>query len=465
MTTLRFNRIAVIDIGKTNAKLVVVDSCSGAELAVRKTSNVVCPGPPYPHYDIEGLWAFILASLRELFDAPGFEAISITTHGASAALLNETGELALPVLDYEHEYPEHIRQAYDRLRPDFSQTGSPRLSGGLNLGAQLHFLKTTFADQFASVRTIMTYPQYWAWRLTGIAAIEATSLGCHTDLWNPRERAYSDLVATLGLEDVLPPLRSAFDTLGPVRPGLLPDHAGGQAPAVLCGIHDSNASLLAHLATTPPPFSVVSTGTWVISFSVDGADGERGAKKTLDPSRDTLINVDAYARPVASARFMGGREYELLQARLDPVPDEDILAALPSAIEHGVMLLPNLVYGSGPFPGRVSAWHHDEDASPAELWAAANLYLALMTETCLDLIGAAGPVVVEGPFASNPAYLHALASLTGREIIALPKSTGTSLGASLLAGHRVDAVKGMPIQGPRLQLESYRQTWHALAAD
>lgn len=29
------------------------------------------------------------------------------------------------------------------------------------------------------------YPQYWALRLTGIAANEVTSLGCHTDLWNP----------------------------------------------------------------------------------------------------------------------------------------------------------------------------------------------------------------------------------------------------------------------------------------
>jgi L-fuculokinase len=29
------------------------------------------------------------------------------------------------------------------------------------------------------------YPQYWAWRLCGAAASEATSLGCHTDLWHP----------------------------------------------------------------------------------------------------------------------------------------------------------------------------------------------------------------------------------------------------------------------------------------
>ena len=44
-----------------------------------------------------------------------------------------------------------------------------------------------------------TYPQYWAFRLTGVAATEVTSLGCHTDLWNPRAGAFSSLVERDGL--------------------------------------------------------------------------------------------------------------------------------------------------------------------------------------------------------------------------------------------------------------------------
>ena len=73
---------------------------------------------------------------------------------------------------------------------------------------------------------------------------------------------------------------------------------------------------------------------------------------------------------------------------------------------------------------------------PLEQNAAASLYTALMTNTCLELIGAAGPTIVEGPFSRNLTYLSALRSLTGREIIASPGSTGTSLGAALLAGAR-----------------------------
>ena len=110
------------------------------------------------------------------------------------------------------------------------------------------------------------------------------------------------------------------------------------------------------------------------------------------------------------------------------------MAAMHRIIENGLLLLPTIPTGSGPFPGRERQWLNDEGVSNDERWAAACLYLALMTETCLSLVGAKGPILVEGPFASNEAYLQALASLTLREVAALSGSTGTSQGAALLAG-------------------------------
>ena len=80
-------KVAVIDIGKTNAKLLLVDLATGAEVAVFKTANRVLPGPPYPHFDVEGLWAFLLSGLAELARAHEVAAISITTHGAAAVLV------------------------------------------------------------------------------------------------------------------------------------------------------------------------------------------------------------------------------------------------------------------------------------------------------------------------------------------------------------------------------------------
>lgn len=457
MTASKHARVAVIDIGKTNAKVVVLDGTSGAEIAVRRMPNRVIAATPYPHYDVEALWNFILSSLSEFAGMPGFGAISITTHGASAALLDAQGRLALPVLDYEFEYPETIREAYDRLRPDFAGTCSPRLSGGLNLGAQLHFQKTAFPDYFGRVVTILTYPQYWAFRLTGAAANEATSLGCHTDLWLPGEGTYSPLVDRLDIRSLMAPVRLAFDALGPLLPEICERIGLKDAVPVHCGIHDSNASLLPHLLRREAPFAVVSTGTWVVCFAVGGN------LQGLDPTRDTLANVDAFGRAVPSARFMGGREYEMLTEALEPASEAELEAALAAVVSRSVMVLPNVSAGSGPYPGRRMKWLGVAE-TPAERRVAASLYAAMMTATCLELIGNRGPIVVEGPFAANEIYLRALATAARRAVIVLPGAapTGTAQGAGLLTGIVLEPGEERSIAADP-ELVNYCQQWRQAA--
>ena len=83
--------VGVIDIGKSNAKVAVVDLDSRTEIAVRKRPNTVLRDGKYPHFDIDGLWAFALGALRELNAEFPFDAISVTTHGASAALIAADG--------------------------------------------------------------------------------------------------------------------------------------------------------------------------------------------------------------------------------------------------------------------------------------------------------------------------------------------------------------------------------------
>ncbi len=443
-------RIAVIDVGKTNAKLVVVDAATGAEVAARSIHNRVVKGGIYPHYDVEALWAFFVETLIAFVRSPGFDAISVTAHGASAALLGHDG-LAMPVIDYEHVYSDDVRAAYADLRPSFAETCSPLLSGGLNVGAQIHYQKTQFPAQFASVKCILTYAQYWVWRLTGIAVNEVTSLGCHTDLWNPQNGSYSSLVDTLEIRSLMAPIRPAFDTIGDLREPLAKQIGVDKAIAVHCGIHDSNASLLPHLITRTSPFSVVSTGTWVVSFAVGGRPDR------LDPARDTLANVDAFGRAVPSARFMGGREFDMLTEGLAAEPDAEVLARV---IRDQRMILPSVVQGSGPYPAHAANWLNGKPRLSGELNAVASLYTALMTVTCLELIGALGPTIVEGPFSRNHTFLSALRSLTGREIIALPGSTGTSLGAALLAGAQCSLKPAPDAVVPLTRsFDAYAQSW------
>jgi sugar (pentulose or hexulose) kinase len=416
-------KVAVLDVGKTNVKAVIVDAGERREVAARTRPNRVLTDGSYPHFDVDGIFAFFLQSLKELNSELEFDAVSITAHGASGALLSAEG-LALPILDYEFRYPADVEAAYDEIRPPFSETFSPRLPGGLNLGAQLHYQKAVFPEAFANAQAIVTYPQYWGWRLTGIAATEVTSLGCHTDLWRPKQGGFSSLVETLGIAGKLAPVRKPSDRLGYVTEEMSAKIGLARPVPLYCGIHDSNASLLPHLGQHEAPFAVVSTGTWVVIFAV-GGDLDH-----LDSKRDTLANVDALGRAVPSARFMGGREFELLTKGQGTATPE----AIHRVLEERIVMTPSVVPGCGPFP---DAEHRVVNASNGlnadETYVAASLYAALMTKACLDLTRAAGPIIVEGPFARNALYAEALSKAIGRSVIVVSSSTGTSVGAALLA--------------------------------
>ena len=449
--------VAVIDIGKTNVKLALVDLDTRSETAALRQPNAPRTDGPYPHHDVEAIWAFILDGLAALRREHSIGAISVTTHGATAALVDAKGDLVLPVLDYEFAGPDGLREAYEKIRPPFSETGTPKLPGGLNLGAQLFWLQKTFPDAFGQASAILTYPQFWAIKLAGVAASEVTSLGCHTDLWNPYRRDFSSLVDTMGWRGLFPPLRRATDMLGPLRPDVASRIGLDPGTPVACGIHDSNASLLPHLMTRKPPFAVVSTGTWVVSMAV-------GARQiALGPERDTLVNVNAFGDAVPSARFMGGREFETIVGDIAArAGDADWRAVL----SEPVMLLPSVQRGSGPFPGRTAAWAGPEPAG-GRRFLAASFYLALMTATCLDLIGADGDIVVEGPLAGNEAFLAMLSTATGRPVSAhAQRSTGTSFGAALLAGTLSESTPVAPIRtaGNADAMRSYAQQWFTLAA-
>ena len=49
--------VAVIDIGKTNAKVVLVDLAALHEIGVATIPNRVLPGPPSPRFDTAALAA------------------------------------------------------------------------------------------------------------------------------------------------------------------------------------------------------------------------------------------------------------------------------------------------------------------------------------------------------------------------------------------------------------------------
>ena len=453
----------VLDIGKTNAKLTLIDA-DGGQLAEQRRPNSILRDGPYPHHDTEGIWQWMLDVLRQFAARADIGAIVPVTHGATAALVGEDS-LVLPVLDYEYPLPAAHVERYDMLRPAYGSSYSPRLPAGLNLGSQLAWQAQAFPAEFARVRHILMYPQYWAWRLCGVAAGEVTSLGCHTDLWQPARQAYSTLVERMGWNALLPPLQPAWQALGMLKPGIAAQAGLPADCQVLCGIHDSNASLLRHLGADPALApAVLSTGTWVIA----AAPGM--ALDALREEADMLANCSAFAQPVPCMRFMGGREFGAIVGDGAAAPAVFGQAELETLVRQGSFALPAFA-AAGPFAQRAGSFAGPAAANAAQRAALGTLYIALMCDYCLDALGVAGDVVVEGAFTGNPHFAPLLAafrsSAVTARVLATDDTSGTTCGGWLL--HRRDGkpqLQGRTAEPLTLEgLPAYRQRWRQLIAE
>lgn len=448
--------LIVLDIGKTNAKLALIDA-RGTLLAEERRPNTVLRDGPYPHLDTEGIWAWLLATCTGFARLADVSAIVPVTHGATAALVDRDS-LVLPVLDYEAPL---VGVDYDAVRPGYTETYSPALPTGLNLGRQLAWLEQRFPHDFARARHVLTYPQYWAWRLSGVASAEATSLGCHTDLWDPLRQHYSSLVARMGWSGLMAPLARAWDTLGSLRPEIAAATGLPHRCRILCGIHDSNASLLRYLGKDGRGAvgTVLSTGTWMIAAAFGTSLDE------LCEQGDMLANTNAFGQPVTCMRFMAGREFAALAG---PAPQTSTREDLARMVARGTLALPCFADSGGPFAGRAGQVLGPPLEAPAERYAVATLYCALMTDHCLDALGAAGPIAVEGSFTANPWFGALLAALRPtQDVIYSDDASGTTCGGWLLryrdgvAPGRNRMIEALALPG----LTAYRNNWNAGLAD
>ena len=206
-------------------------------------------------------------------------------------------------------------------------------------------------------------------------------------------------------------------------------------------------------AVMSEPFTVISTGTWVIIMTVGGT-------ARLDPEADMLANVDVRGEPVPTARFMGGREFSVLAGDMPADTDEADVAAI---IASGVLALPAFSDQGGPFARRKGVIEGEAPTTPKARAALATLYSALMTAHMLRRLEAPGDLIVEGGFARSPAFAAVLARLmAGRRVVIAPTSAGAAAGAAMLAHW------GEPHPPPQLEpanvwnlpgLEAYRDRW------
>jgi sugar (pentulose or hexulose) kinase len=457
------SHLAVLDVGKTLAKLSLW-SAEGELLDKRTRPNEQGKDEPFRALDVHGIGAWVIETLRAFASAGPIASIIPVAHGAAAALLRDD-RLACPPMDYEQPIPAGLRVDYDRIRDPFQRTGSPALPDALNLGVQLYYLESL--EPALKDTQILLWPQYWAWFLCGIAVSDPTSLGCHTDLWRPDAQGPSDLARRQGWANRLPGLRTPGEVLGPIRLEIA--HPTGLAPETLvhCGIHDSNAALIAARGfpeIADAESTVVSTGTWFVAMRTPGS-GERVDLARLPEGRDCLVNIDAFGRPVPSARFMGGREIETLTGidtrRIDIAPEQPaLLTSLPDVVKRRAAVLPTFAPGVGPFP---HARGHliDMAGDQAAKGAAVSLYAALVTDVSLDLIGTNKRILIEGRFAEAQVFVRGLATLRpDTKVYVANAHNDVSFGALRLVRPELQPQGSLERVSPLdLDLEPYRSWW------
>jgi len=457
----------VLDVGKTFSKASLWDE-RGVCVRQRSRPNQSLKVGAYQALDAAAIEVWLKAVLAQYATLGPIEAIVPVAHGAGAALIRD-GRLQAAPLDYEWAGVAAQRAIYQDECDPFVFTGSPSLPAGLNLGLQLHWLDSLHSRSLSAAQ-ILPWAQYWAWLLSGVAASEVTSLGCHTDLWRPFERAPSELAVRRGWADRLATPKPANTILGTLRWDWALHTGLSPAVKIYCGLHDSNAALLAarsHREIENHDATALSTGTWFIAMrSPLQTDATRFT--SLAEQRDCLVNVDVSGAPVPSSRFMGGREIEMLIAS---GPRHDATPPAGAQIEHalrvvqsGAMILPAAVPGVGPFPNATLRWvGAPRDADDALVRA--QLYVALIADVSLDLIGSSDTLVIDGRFSSAPVFVQALACLrAGTRVFISNDENGVARGAlRLVKGAESDAAALERVAPLPIDMAIYRDRWRESA--
>jgi sugar (pentulose or hexulose) kinase len=455
-------RVAVLDIGKTNVKLNAADA-DGTILETLSTPNRVYPPPPYRHHDVRALEEWTIDALADLGRRHAIGAIVPCGHGSAGTLVDADGPV-MPMIDYEDEPPAALATLYRDVVGSYRERGTPIMGAASHMARQMLWLETGWPDIFARARHFLGLPQYWAWRLSGVAAAEFSIFGAQSHLWTVPERRFAPIVAVRGWAEKIPPLAPAWATLGPLKPELVRRTGLPAETRIICGIHDSTANFYRYQAAGLRGLTVVSTGTWIVALS------DQTPAEALDEARGMHCNADPDGNPLAGALCMGGREFFLIAgeqqegAQVDP----GVLAAM---VARSSFAVPCFGEEDGLLPGRarLGKFAGPVPEGAPERRALALLTTALLTDLLLEALGSAGTVVLDGTFVKDPLYPALIAALRpGRETKYNLHAYGTAAGAALLASHDARTVPApLALQAPApLQLAglpAYRARWRALA--
>jgi L-fuculokinase len=487
---------AVLDVGKTNKKILIFDE----QLRIVDEVYASIPADESAPVHIERVQDsadWFLGQLPALAARHDIRAVSVTTHGATCVCLDETGAPAFPVIAYTtdpgQEFSDRFYARCGEARALHARLATPDMGALACLGKGIAFAQEHYGDEFQRVADILCLPQFFSFLLTGRTGAETTFLGCHTYLWDFAAADYSDVVDALGIRALMPkPVRHPGDLLGTVTPEVAAQTGLGADVVVTHGIHDSNASLLPFLIQNDEPFVLNSTGTWCVMMCP--ADGAVLTEAEMDAG--AFCNCDANGHPVKTAVVMAGNEHDqwwrIIGERTGATEIPEFDAALVQSVLDAAdtFILPGVMPGTGPFPACESAvqeagrrFSMDDVASgavpacfdsPERAYAVLCSALAMLSCEQLSAVGTQDgmPIYIEGGFRKNAAYQALLAALFPHSPIYLTDmKEATAFGSALLARAAVEGcaladlrtdfkIDATPVNLPTLSnAQTYRQAY------
>lgn len=459
--------IAVFDVGKTNVKLLVVGP-GGEILEQDSISNRVIGDGAFRRHDLAGTEAWLLETMGDFARRHRLEAFVTSAHGSAGVPvrpddLNRT-EPVCPMLDYEQEIPDWLREKYAAEGGGFEDRGSAILHGALHQARQLLWLEREMPQALSASSDYLCLPQYWAWRLSGVASAEITYLAAQSGLWNLTGQRASEIAVRHGWTRLLPPFRKAWECLGSIRPELAKRHGLPEDMRILTGIHDSSANFYGYQAMGFSDFTVISTGTWIVGMS----DSTPFAR--LDPERGMTCNSDPSGGVVGGVLTMGGREFSAITGSesMDVPASVD---AVRQMVADGIMALPTFGADDGLFPGtagrgRIIGVAPEGGVARKSL---AILHCALLSSQCLEALGQSGTILLDGAYTRDPLFAGLMAALNpDAKVFVNARADGVALGAAQLAFHESGPLSDtQPAQVEALSvpdLETYAATWRTRAA-
>jgi sugar (pentulose or hexulose) kinase len=254
--------------------------------------------------------------------------------------------------------------------------------------------------------------------------------------------------------------RGAWEALGRLKPGLASHTGLPESTEILCGIHDSSANFHRYQAAGLTDFTVVSTGTWVVTLT------DRMAADIDEERPGRTCNADVLGRPVPGMLTMAGREFAVIAGEAAGPATAEALARI---VASRTFALPSFGADDGLFPGTAGRGRFVGPLAgdPAIRFTLALLYVALLTAECVDGLPRASTVMLDGNFVKDPLYGAMVAALLADRHVRVNRHTyGTASGAALLASHASRAEPASLAIETRdattlADLTAYRADWRA----